>query len=125
MKVSHYIGLKYKFNEFFSQLSDVLMIILFGIQLFTALIQGIVAVTTAAFSCQVICCVKRSSSIFPMILSNVVPQSEQVAVPLTVISGATAPTTSLNVNNENPPKYEEVEDAVPNQTGGDQYQRFE
>ena len=49
-----------------------------------------------------------------------------MAVPLTVISGATAPTTSsLNVNNENPPKYEEVEDAVPNQTGGDQYQRFE
>ena len=111
--------------NFFPQFSDFLMIVLFGIQLLTALIQGIVAVTTSAFSCQLICCVKRSSSIFPMILSNVVPQSEQVAVPLTVIGGATAPTTSLNVNNENPPKYEEVEDAVPNQTGGDQCQRFE
>ena len=108
--------------NFFPQFSDVLMIVLFGIQLLTALIQGIVAVTTSAFSCQLICCVKRSSSIFPMIqLSNVVPQSEQVAVPLTVIAGATAPTTSLNVNNEKPPKYEEVED----QAGGDQYQRFE
>ena len=112
--------------NFFPQFSDFLMIVLFGIQLLTALIQGIVAVTTSAFSCQLICCVKRSSSIFPMILSNVVlPQSEQVAVPLTVISGATAPTTSLNVNNENPPKYEEVEDATSNQTGGNQYQRFE
>ena len=108
-----------------SRFSDVLMVVLFGIQVLTALIQGIVAVTTSAFSCQVICCVKRSSSIFPMILSNVVPQSEQVAVPLTVISGATAPTISLNVNNENPPKYEEVEDATSNQTRGDQYQRFE
>ena len=97
-----------------------MMVILFGIQLLTALIQGVVAVTTAAFSCRVVCCGKRSSN-GTVVFSNVVPQSEQVAVPLTVIAGATAPTTSLNVNNEKPPKYEEVED----QAGGDQYQRFE
>ena len=100
------------------------MVILFGIQLLTALIQGVVAVTTAAFSCRVVCCGKRSSN-GTVVFSNVVPQSEQVAVPLTVIAGATAPTTSLNVNNEKPPKYEEVEDAASNQAGGDQYQRFE
>jgi len=96
-----------------------LMVPLFSIQLLTALFQGIVAVTTAAFSCRVVCCGKRSSN-GTVVFSNVVPsQSEQVAVPLTVIAGATAaPTTSLNVNNEKPPKYEEVED-------GDQYQRFE
>lgn len=96
-----------------------LMVILFCVQLLTALFQGIVAVTTAAFSCRVVCCGKRSSN-GTVVFSNVVPsQSEQVAVPLTVIAGATAaPTTSLNVNNEKPPKYEEVED-------GDQYQRFE
>ena len=96
-----------------------LMVLLFCVQLLTALFQGIVAVTTAAFSCRVVCCGKRSSN-GTVVFSNVVPsQSEQVAVPLTVIAGATAaPTTSLNVNNEKPPKYEEVED-------GDQYQRFE
>jgi hypothetical protein len=96
-----------------------LMVPLFCVQLLTALFQGIVAVTTAAFSCRVVCCGKRSSN-GTVVFSNVVPsQSEQVAVPLTVIAGATsAPTTSLNVNNEKPPKYEEVED-------GDQYQRFE
>jgi len=95
------------------------MVLLFCVQLLTALFQGIVAVTTAAFSCRVVCCGKRSSN-GTVVFSNVVPsQSEQVAVPLTVIAGATAaPTTSLNVNNEKPPKYEEVED-------GDQYQRFE
>ena len=92
------------------------MVVLFGIQLLTALIQGIVAVTTAAFSCRVVCCGKRSSN-GTVVFSNVVPsQSEQVAVPLTVIAGVTA--APLNVNNEKPPKYEEVED-------GDQYQRFE
>jgi len=96
-----------------------LMVLLFCVQLLTALFQGIVAVTTAAFSCRVVCCGKRSSN-GTVVFSNVVPsQSEQVAVPLTVIAGATAAqTTSLNVNNEKPPKYEEVED-------GDQYQRFE
>merc|ERR1712062_873543 len=95
------------------------MVLLFCVQLLTALFQGIVAVTTAAFSCRVVCCGKRSSN-GTVVFSNVVPsQSEQVAVPLTVIAGATsAPTSSLNVNNEKPPKYEEVED-------GDQYQRFE
>jgi len=96
-----------------------LMVLLFCVQLLTALLQGIVAVTTSAFSCRVVCCGKRSSN-GTVVFSNVVPsQSDQVAVPLTVIAGATAaPTTSLNVNNEKPPKYEEVED-------GDQYQRFE
>merc|ERR1711953_692309 len=93
-----------------------LMVLLFCVQLLTALFQGIVAVTTAAFSCRVVCCGKRSSN-GTVVFSNVVPsQSERVAVPLTVIAGATAaPTTSLNVNNEKPPKYED----------GDEYQRFE
>ena len=100
---------------FFLPFSD-LMVLLFCVQLLTALFQGIVAVTTAAFSCRVVCCGKRSSN-GTVVFSNVVPsQSEQVAVPLTVIAGATA--APLNVNNEKPPKYEEVED-------GDQYQRFE
>merc|ERR1712004_807916 len=102
-----------------SDYGNFLMVILFGIQLLTALIQGVVAVTTAAFSCRVVCCGKRSSN-GTVVFSNVVPQSEQVAVPLTVIAGATAP---LNVNNEKPPKYEEVEDAASNQAGVDQYQR--
>merc|ERR1711860_24513 len=115
------VGLDWASN---SNYGNFLMVVLFGIQLLTALIQGVVAVTTAAFSCRVVCCGKRSSN-GTVVFSNVVPQSEQVAVPLTVIAGATAPTTSLNVNNEKPPKYEEVEDAASNQAGGDQYQRFE
>merc|ERR1712049_9 len=115
------VGLDWASN---SNYGNFMMVILFGIQLLTALIQGVVAVTTAAFSCRVVCCGKRSSN-GTVVFSNVAPQSEQVAVPLTVIAGATAPTTSLNVNNEKPPKYEEVEDAASNQAGGDQYQRFE
>merc|ERR1712004_297452 len=39
-----------------------LMVLLFCVQLLTALFQGIVAVTTAAFSCRVVCCGKRSSN---------------------------------------------------------------
>merc|ERR1711860_353600 len=108
------VGLDWASNSY----GNFLMVVLFGIQLLTALIQGVVAVTTAAFSCRVVCCGKRSSN-GTVVFSNVVPQSEQVAVPLTVIAGATAPTTSLNVNNEKPPKYEEVEDAASNQAGGD------
>jgi len=106
-----------------------LMRILCSIQLLTGLLQGVVAITTAAFSCRVVCCGKQRSNMGTVIYTNTVPQS----VPLTAViatgsseasgaSGASVqPTSTVD---EKPPKYEDLE--TDQDTGeGDRYQRFD
>ena len=102
--------------------------ILFCIQLLTGLLQGVVGIITAAFSCRVVCCGRQKSNLGTVIYTNAVPQSEQMsAVPLisgvaTASSGATAqPTATVD---EKPPKYENL-DSNPDLEGGDRYQRFD
>jgi len=106
-----------------------LMRILCSIQLLTGLLQGVVAITTAAFSCRVVCCGRQRSNMGTVIYTNAVPQS----VPLTAViatgaseasgtSGASVqPTTTVD---EKPPKYEDLE--TDQDAGeGDRYQRFD
>jgi len=106
-----------------------LMRILYSIQLLTGLLQGVVAITTAAFSCRVVCCGRQRSNMGTVIYTNTVPQS----VPLTAViatgaseasgaSGASVqPTATVD---EKPPKYEDLE--TNEDTGeGDRYQRFD
>ena len=38
---------------------DVLTNLFYGIQIFIGLLQGVVAITTAAFSCRAVCCGKK------------------------------------------------------------------
>jgi len=105
------------------------MLILYNIQLLTGLLQGVVAITTAAFSCRVVCCGRQRSNMGTVIYTNTVPQS----VPLTAViatgaseasgaSGASVqPTATVD---EKPPKYEDLE--TNEDTGeGDRYQRFD
>jgi len=105
------------------------MRILYSIQLLTGLLQGVVAITTAAFSCRVVCCGRQRSNMGTVIYTNAVPQS----VPLTAViatgaseasgtSGASVqPTTTVD---EKPPKYEDLE--TDQDAGeGDRYQRFD
>ena len=101
---------------------------LFCIQLLTGLLQGVVAITTAGFSCRVVCCGSQKSNLGTVIYTNAVPQSEQMsAVPLisgvaTASLGATAqPTAAVD---EQPPKYENLDNNLDFE-GGDRYQRFD
>merc|ERR1712012_651774 len=104
-----------------------LMRILCSIQLLTGLLQGVVAITTAAFSCRVVCCGRQRSNMGTVIYTNTVPQS----VPLTAViatgaseaSGASGASAQPTVD-EKPPKYEDLE--TNQDTGeGDRYQRFD
>ena len=103
--------------------------ILFCIQLLTGLLQGVVGIITAAFSCRVVCCGRQRSNLGTVIYTNAVPQSEQMsAVPLisgvaTASLGATAQPTAATVD-EKPPKYENL-DSNPDFERGDRYQRFD
>ena len=85
---------------------------LYSVQLLTGLVQGIVAITTAAFSCRVACCGAKSTQ-GTVVFSNMVNAEQTTAVPLTVM-----PT----INDEKPPEYEA---ATNNPEDGDQYQRFQ
>merc|ERR1712012_35576 len=112
-----------------------LMRILCSIQLLTGLLQGVVAITTAAFSCRVVCCGRQRSNMGTVIYTNAVPHTGCVpqSVPLTAViatgaseasgtSGASVqPTTTVD---EKPPKYEDLE--TDQDAGeGDRYKRFD
>ena len=100
--------------------ADDFLRILFSIQLLTGLLQGIVAITTAAFSCRAVCCGgQRSNMVGPVVYTNAV--SEQVsALPLATVIATAAPAATMEGR---PPKYEGLE-TNQDPGGGDQYQRF-
>ena len=105
---------------------------LYSVQILTGLVQGVIAITTSAFSCRVACCGKTTTP-GAVIFSSMVNQEQgaAAAVPLTVIApvAQAAPVNQVQDEQEKPPKYEEAANNDPQSFGenqvGDQYQRFE
>merc|ERR1712008_374335 len=105
-----------------------LSMIFYGIQLLIGLLQGVVAITTAAFSCRAVCCGRKShpgAVIFTS--SNTAGDQTFTTIPLNqIVTSAQQPiaaSTSEDTDEEKPPSYDTASAKQPED--GDKYQRFD
>merc|ERR1712008_235609 len=105
-----------------------LALIFYGIQLLIGLLQGVVAITTAAFSCRAVCCGRKSHPGAVIFTSgNTAGDQTFTTIPLNqIVTSAQQPiaaATSADTEEEKPPSYDTASAKQPED--GDKYQRFD
>jgi len=106
-----------------------LSMIFYGIQLLIGLLQGVVAITTAAFSCRAVCCGRKSHPGAVIFTSgNTAGDQTFTTIPLNQIvppaQQPVAAATSASTEEEKPPSYDTAA-ASRQPEDGDKYQRFD
>jgi hypothetical protein len=102
-----------------------LALIFYGIQLLIGLLQGVVAITTAAFSCRAVCCGRKSHPGAVIFTSgNAAGEQNFTTIPLNqIVPSPQQPATSVDTEEEKPPSYDTA--AAKQPEDGDKYQRFD
>ena len=107
---------------------NVFALIFYGIQLLIGLLQGVVAITTAAFSCRAVCSRRKHHPGMVIFTSgNTAGDQTFTTIPLNQIVPTAqqhiAAATSVETEEENPPSYNTALAKQPED--GDKYQRFD
>ena len=102
--------------------------IFYGMQLLIGLLQGVVAITTAAFSCRAVCSRRKHHPGMVIFTSgNTAGDQTFTTIPLNQIVPTAqqhiAAATSVETEEENPPSYNTALAKQPED--GDKYQRFD
>jgi len=100
--------------------------VFYGMQILIGLLQGVVAITTAAFSCRAVCCGRKQYPGAVIFSSGNTDDQTFTTIPLNQVlqsAQAMAPATSIDTEDEKPPSYDTA--AAKQPEDGDKYQRFE
>merc|ERR1712107_512140 len=100
--------------------------VFYGMQLLIGLLQGVVAITTAAFSCRAVCCGRKQYPGAVIFSSGNTADQTFTTIPLNQVvqsAQAMAPATSIDTEDEKSPSYDTA--AAKQPEDGDKYQRFE